>query len=107
MHSYKTTARLKALVKKNPKLKENNPFLDEYWLTEKFEKYVKDWKSKNRAEELLAQLAFYKDWGFTHELSDKDVCSPKLFDEIRKGYQLVLPVINFFQDAYDGPEYQC
>jgi len=107
MHSYKTTARLKALVKKNPELKENNPFLDEYWLTEKFEKYVKDWKSKNRAEELLAQLAFYKDWGFTHELSDKDVCSPKLFDEIRKGYQLVLPVINFFQEAYDGPEYQC
>jgi hypothetical protein len=35
------------------------------------------------------------------------VCSPKLFDEIRKGYKLVLPVINFFQDAYDGPEYQC
>jgi hypothetical protein len=98
---------LKALVKKNPELKENNPFLDEYWLTEKFEKYVKDWKSKNRVEDLLAQLAFYKDWGFTHELSDKDVCSPKLFDEIRKGYQLVLPVINFFQDAYDGPEYQC
>jgi hypothetical protein len=30
MHSYKTTARLKALVKKYPELKENNPFLDEY-----------------------------------------------------------------------------
>jgi hypothetical protein len=31
--------------------------------------------------------------------------SPKIYDEVLNAYKLILPVIDFFEKAYSGPEY--
>ena len=105
-HQYKSMARLKQLIKKNPEIVENiSPSLEKYWITEDF-KTAKVTASQKEIEEIIQQLAYNKDWWFTHNLSDKDLCSPKLFDTIFNGYKLILPVLNFFEDAYNWPIYK-
>jgi hypothetical protein len=51
-------------------------------------------------------IAYNKDWTFTHSLSDEDLCSPKLYDELLKAYKLIYPIIRFFDDAYFKEEYR-
>jgi len=105
-HQYKTTARLKAIIEKNPVLKTQiSPLLKEYWITDTYWKSIEKIDSIQKGWEILQQLAFNKDRWFSHSLSDKDVSSPCLYDEMIRAYKLILPVLNFFQDAYDWPEY--
>ena len=35
-----------------------------------------------KVEDMLKYLAYYKDWTFTHRLTDEDVKSSKLYEEI-------------------------
>lgn len=104
-HQYKTPARLISLIANNPEIKENlSTMLAEYWISKEY------WSSEvlhnsKKAENILKQLAYFKDWTFTHHLTDEDVKSPKLYDEILNAYKLIYPVINFFERAYDWPEY--
>ena len=56
--------------------------------------------------EIMNFIAYNKDWTFTHSLSDKDVSSPKLYDELLKAYKLINPIIRFLDDAYFKEEYK-
>ena len=104
-HQYKTTARLKALIENNQEIKNNlSPVLAEYWISENF--WTTGFKmDSKKVEDMLKYLAYYKDWTFTHRLTDEDVKSSKLYEEILNAYKLILPVITFFEKAYAGPEY--
>ena len=101
---YKSTQKLKNLIARNPSLrKEISPAIMEYFSFGKEGKVGINWDDM---ENMLKYLAYYKDWGFTHHLSDNDVSSEHLFDEILDAYKMILPVIKFFDEAYDGPEYK-
>jgi hypothetical protein len=78
--------------------------LAEYWISKDYWTSVVKHDSK-KAESILKQLAYYKDWSFTHPLTDEDVKSPKLYNEVLNAYKLIYPVIDFFEKAYAWPEY--
>lgn len=104
-HQYKTTARLKALIENNPEIKKNlSPLLAEYWISENIWTSGINTDSK-KIESILNQLAYYKDWTFSHHFTDEELKSPKIYDEVLNAYKLILPVIDFFEKAYAGPEY--
>ena len=104
-HQYKTTVRLKSLIENNLEIRKNiSPALAEYWIT-KDSSSLDIKPDPKKMESILKQLAYYKDWTFTHQLTDEDLKSDKLYDEILNAYKLMLPVINFFEKAYAGPEY--
>lgn len=104
-HQYKSTQKLMTLFKFNPQLlKEMDPELKDLLSVDKSQCTIKWWNT--RATELLKHLAYYKDWTFTHPLNDKDVSSPKLFDEMFVAYKRILPALKFFEEAYEQKPYR-
>lgn len=104
-HQYKTPARLSWLISNNPEIRKNlSPLLTEYWVINGYSS-LKSRPDSKKIENILKQIAYYKDWTFTHHFTDEELKSPKLYNKIINAYKIILPVINFFEEAYKEPEY--
>lgn len=100
-HFYKSTYKLKQLIHTTPDILEQlSPSLKKYALGEYVQasalaKFPKD------SEKVLSQLAYFKDWLFVHSVSDNELCGEQLLEEMLKAYKLILPLLNFLQEAYE------
>lgn len=100
-HYYKSTYKLKQLMLSDTELLEHmSPVLQEYGL----DAYAWNrplWRSSEESSTILNQLAYFKDWIFDHRLKDQEVLNDNLLKEILSAYKLLLPMLEFLEEAYE------
>ena len=100
-HYYKSTYKLKQLLKTNPDLLQQiSPSLKNYAL-ENYAQASALVQFPSDAEKVLSQLAYFRDWLFSHPLKDKELLWNDLLSEMLKAYKKILPLLNFLQEAYE------
>ena len=72
-----------------------NYVLDDYTQASALVKFPRD------TEKTLSQLAYFRDWLFSHSLKDQVLLRGDLLSEMLKAYKTILPVLNFLQEAYE------
>jgi len=98
-HQYKTNVRLKQLIQKNYEIFEKLSSEDKLLIGNSLLKaYLPE------RNPLLEQLAYYKDRLFFHPFKDTELQNPDLLKTFIKAYQLLSPVLRFFEEAYEREE---
>lgn len=99
-HFYKSTYKLKQLIAQNPEiLKHLSPSLATYELADYAQASAMTPFPPDAAK-VLEQLAYYRDWIFTHPISDKELCGDQVLEKMLESYQKLAPVLDFFNQAY-------
>jgi len=98
-HQYKTNVRLKQLIQKNYEIFKKLSSEDKLMVGNSLLKAYLPEKNS-----LLEQLAYYKDRLFFHPLKDTELQNPDLLKTFIKAYQLLYPVLKFFEEAYEREE---